>query len=145
MHSRLHSLCSCIVLPKNQWEVHGGKCGVCGDPWQGPRYHEAGGRFATGLVVRTYDAGDTIRTRVELTDNKLGWFEFRLCPHDDPTVRVQQSCLDTHLLRNPSNKTRFLVSYLFLSYFFIFIYTCMIASFIGYIIGSPFHFVFMCP
>ena len=28
-----------------QWETNGGKCGVCGDPWdQNPREHEPGGK-----------------------------------------------------------------------------------------------------
>ena len=35
-----------IYLLQTQWETHGGKCGTCGDPYQGPRDHEAGGRFA---------------------------------------------------------------------------------------------------
>merc|ERR1711955_52374 len=33
----------------------GGKCGICGDPWDGPREHEApGGRYANGNIVATY-------------------------------------------------------------------------------------------
>ena len=35
-----------------QWTENGGRCGVCGDPWdEFPRPHEAPlGRFATGQV-----------------------------------------------------------------------------------------------
>ena len=31
-----------------------GRCGVCGDPLGMPQDNEAGGRFATGLIVRHY-------------------------------------------------------------------------------------------
>ena len=30
------------ALFQNQWTVNGGKCGLCGDPYQGPRRHEEG-------------------------------------------------------------------------------------------------------
>ena len=35
---------------------NGGKCGICGDPWdQYPRDHEApGGIYANGIVTKTY-------------------------------------------------------------------------------------------
>ena len=35
-----------------QWNENGGRCGICGDPWQDfPREHEAPlGKFATGTV-----------------------------------------------------------------------------------------------
>merc|ERR1712141_773125 len=36
---------------------HGYKCGLCGDPYQGPRDHEAGGRYANGIIVKTYKKG----------------------------------------------------------------------------------------
>lgn len=35
---------------------------------------------------------------VEITANHNGWFEFRLCPHNDPSTPVTQDCLDQHLL-----------------------------------------------
>ena len=36
----------------------GGKCGVCGDPWDGARENEAGGRYATGIIVRNFTVSD---------------------------------------------------------------------------------------
>ena len=35
-----------------QWGSNGGKCGICGDPWnETPRAHEApGGLYATGII-----------------------------------------------------------------------------------------------
>ena len=37
-----------------QWQVNGGKCGVCGDPWDSPqpRDNEGGGRYGKGTITR---------------------------------------------------------------------------------------------
>ncbi|EFX74850.1 hypothetical protein DAPPUDRAFT_306952 [Daphnia pulex] len=64
------------------WDVNGGKCGVCGDPWNEtqPRAHEIGGHYANGLLGRRYTPGQVIDVEVELTSNHKGHFELRLCP-----------------------------------------------------------------
>ncbi|KAK4030565.1 Uncharacterized protein APZ42_023344 [Daphnia magna] len=64
------------------WDVNGGKCGVCGDPWNEPqpRPHEIGGYFANGLLGRRYTPGQVIDIEIELTSNHKGHFELRLCP-----------------------------------------------------------------
>ena len=37
---------------------NGGKCGICGDPWQNKiRDNEAGGKYANGIITRTYMEG----------------------------------------------------------------------------------------
>ena len=33
-----------------------------------------------------------------ISANHVGWFEFRLCPHNDPSTPVSQDCLDRYLL-----------------------------------------------
>ena len=53
-----------------QWQQNGGQCGVCGDPYQGPHENEAGGRYATGTIVRAYTSGQIVQVHVQLT----GWF-----------------------------------------------------------------------
>ena len=83
-----------------------GKCGVCGDPWQSERENEAGGRFASGIITRKYSSGQMINVDVEITANHLGWFEFRLCPVNNPTIRASDSCLDKHLLDIVGHGTR---------------------------------------
>ncbi|KAL1454433.1 hypothetical protein WDU94_010691 [Cyamophila willieti] len=84
----------------NQWQKNGGKCGICGDPWQSqPRPNEAGGKYATGTIVRKYRAGSTFTIRVELTANHRGYFEFRLCPNNNVKVAATQECLDQYVLR----------------------------------------------
>lgn len=52
-----------------QWLRNGGKCGVCGDAYHGQREHEAGGKFANGIVTRTYRQGDPMPITVHLTAN----------------------------------------------------------------------------
>jgi ABC-type enterochelin transport system permease subunit len=41
-----------------------GKCGVCGDAYTGPRYHEIGGKYATNVIVRQYLTGSIIDVKI---------------------------------------------------------------------------------
>ncbi len=88
-----------IVLFQNQWEVHKGKCGVCGDPWQGPRDHEAGGKYAQGIIVRRYQRNQIIRIAIDLTAPHKGYFEFKLCPVNNPRKKATHACLNKYRLR----------------------------------------------
>merc|ERR1711990_291032 len=56
----------------NQWDKHNGACGLCGDPVQGPLRHQAGGRFATGTITKTYQSGSTIDITVFITTQHGG-------------------------------------------------------------------------
>ncbi|KAJ8311616.1 hypothetical protein KUTeg_010971, partial [Tegillarca granosa] len=79
--------------------LHGGKCGTCGDPFQGPYENEAGGKYANGIIVRHYPKGGVFMdVTIDLTAYHKGYFEFRLCPHDNPDVRVMPSCFEKYLL-----------------------------------------------
>ncbi|XP_013416594.1 uncharacterized protein LOC106178101 [Lingula anatina] len=84
-----------------QYQRNGGKCGVCGDPWDepSPRANENGGIYDFGITSRYYKKGQVFTTEVDLTANHKGWFEFRICPNDDPSVQVTHECLDQHLLQ----------------------------------------------
>ncbi|XP_067672319.1 uncharacterized protein [Haliotis asinina] len=81
-----------------QYGQNGGKCGICGDPWQGPRDNEPGGKFYTGIIVRKYNVGQVIKAKVELTASHKGFFEFRLCPNNSPFRNVTHECLDRYIL-----------------------------------------------
>jgi len=67
------------------------KCGVCGDNYkdQRPRENELGGKWGrTGIIPRTYQAGELIPLVVQVTAHHQGWFEFRVCslngaPYED--------------------------------------------------------------
>nr|KAG5714949.1 hypothetical protein BaRGS_000437 [Batillaria attramentaria] len=93
-----------------QWNKYGGKCGLCGDPWPGPRDNEPGGKYATGMISKKYSAGQVIQVTVQLTANHKGWFEFRLCEHNNPFTNITQECLDKHLLvLDDTGETRYKV------------------------------------
>ena len=48
--------------------MNGGKCGICGDPWNGPKENEApGGIYATGTIVAQYTEGQAIDIDVRIT------------------------------------------------------------------------------
>ncbi|KAJ8963265.1 hypothetical protein NQ318_018732 [Aromia moschata] len=70
----------------NQYGVNGGKCGVCGDPYQEPhpQAHENTGKYGEGVVVAEYASGSTIDVTIKLTANHLGHFEYSVCPLEDP-------------------------------------------------------------
>ncbi|CAF0868483.1 unnamed protein product [Didymodactylos carnosus] len=78
-------------------KTNNGKCGTCGDSYTGTRYHEVGGKYATGTIVRTYATGSIIDIKV-LVPNHKGYMEFRLCPASNEYVEVTQECLDQHVL-----------------------------------------------
>lgn len=84
-----------MYVPQHQHNQQGGKCGICGDAWdEDPRPHEAGGKYATGTIVEHYNVGEIITAIVELTANHKGYFEFRICPNNNPSVEASQTCLN---------------------------------------------------
>ncbi|OWF48608.1 serine/arginine repetitive matrix protein 1-like [Mizuhopecten yessoensis] len=78
----------------------GEKCGTCGDAYYGPHDHEAGGKYGLGIIGVRYPM-DTASIKVTLTINAYhkGFFEFKICPHNNPLSPVQQECLDQHPLK----------------------------------------------
>ena len=79
-----------------QFEQADGNCGICGDAWlSDKKEHEApGGKFATGTIVRTYNAGQTIQATVEVTANHAGYFTFKLCANNNVNQDPTQECFD---------------------------------------------------
>ncbi|CAF1508024.1 unnamed protein product [Adineta ricciae] len=115
---------------ENQWGNQNGRCGICGDPFQGPRDHEDGGIYATGIIGRTYESGEMINTTIDITANHFGYFEFRLCPIDMGGARrprrLTQRCLDQHLLtigpsdsKSNGDDTRYYLPHGNKSYFYV--------------------------
>jgi len=89
-----------------QWDKNGGKCGICGDPWNGKKENETPGKYASGTIVANYTSGQTIDVAVKITANHKGWFEFKLCENNDPQNDKSQECFDRHLLEFASGETR---------------------------------------
>lgn len=79
-----------------QHNLNGGKCGICGDPWNvWPRQNEAPhGVFATGVISKTYRQGSIIPVVVDITANHQGYFTFKLCPNNDIWQDPKQDCFD---------------------------------------------------
>merc|ERR1711962_1034537 len=68
-----------------------GKCGICGDPFDGPKPHEApGGQYANGNIVRTYKQGQEVKVAIGITANHLGYFTFKLCPNNNVNKDPEQ-------------------------------------------------------
>ncbi|XP_047032400.1 uncharacterized protein LOC124639190 [Helicoverpa zea] len=90
----------------HQWSVNGGKCGVCGDPYDSPqpRAHELGGTYGKGYIVATYAPGDVITTNVYISAYHMGFWEFRICldPYDNT-----QECFDQILLELEDGGTKY--------------------------------------
>ncbi|WAR31601.1 hypothetical protein MAR_034143 [Mya arenaria] len=76
----------------------GGKCGLCGDPYDGPFENDRGGLYDTGIIVRHYPAGlRQIDVRFEFTTYHKGYVTFHLCPNNEMTLT--QACFDAHPLQ----------------------------------------------
>ncbi|XP_023217685.1 uncharacterized protein [Centruroides vittatus] len=88
------------------WNKNGGKCGICGDPWNQPepRDNEDGGIYGNKIIARTYKSGQEIDTNVYLTATHQGYFEFRICPLKTPDQKADQECLDQYLLERADGK-----------------------------------------
>ncbi|RWS01362.1 uncharacterized protein B4U79_04700, partial [Dinothrombium tinctorium] len=83
-----------------QWGANGGKCGICGDSYNGPRRNELpDGIYARDLVItRSYREGSIIKAKVQITANHKGFFVFKICPAKSMDVEVTQECLDDNVL-----------------------------------------------
>lgn len=91
----------------NQYLYQRGRCGVCGDPNQGPKDNEAGGRYATGTIAKTYSMGQVIDITLDVTADHKGWFEFRLCPNNNPAKVITHDCLNQNVLPIIGSGTRY--------------------------------------
>lgn len=67
-----------LFLSQSQWKENSGKCGLCGDPWNGPRDHESGGKYFTNHISSSYSKGSLINVTVFTNLNPSGWMEFRI-------------------------------------------------------------------
>ncbi|XP_069121405.1 uncharacterized protein [Argopecten irradians] len=92
-----------------QYDVNGGKCGTCGDPYDGVREHELGGKYGTGFIsyLARYTQGQVMPIEVDVTANHKGWFEFRICEATDNNTPVTQDCLDQNRLTFDDGSDRF--------------------------------------
>jgi hypothetical protein len=86
--------------------------GVCGDAYNKPRDHEAGGKFAKNTrPVRTYKSGGIIPIHITFTQNHKGRMSFSLCALSNGTLSSKdekslttQHCFDKHTLERADGK-----------------------------------------
>ncbi|XP_043285751.1 uncharacterized protein [Venturia canescens] len=85
-----------------------GRCGVCGDVFSmpQPRENENGGKYGKGIIVKTYQAGSTIKVDVELTANHFGFYEFALCPLKDKKQLETEECFAKYKLKLANGEYR---------------------------------------
>uniref|UniRef100_A0A8W8KC72 Chitin-binding type-4 domain-containing protein n=1 Tax=Magallana gigas TaxID=29159 RepID=A0A8W8KC72_MAGGI len=99
--------CGNVKIPNGDLE---GKCGVCGDYYNGPRHNEVpNGKYASiRYPTYVYREGSVINVTVEVSENgNGGYFMFKLCDSDDAQLQEKQSCFDNTVLslaRSPNVK-----------------------------------------
>ncbi|XP_017061262.1 uncharacterized protein LOC108101439 isoform X1 [Drosophila ficusphila] len=87
---------------------NGGRCGLCGDNFSDgqPRANEIGGSIGgSGVITRSYVAGNAITVGVKITTNHLGYFEFHLC-NLDAYGGESEECFEQNRLRFPDGSDR---------------------------------------
>lgn len=84
------------ILQK-QWLKNKGKCGICGDPFDGPRSHEHGEKYDHKFISRTFKQNEIINVTVEITKDLSGYIEFRICDNSNDDV-ITVDCLDKNVL-----------------------------------------------
>ncbi|KAL5274199.1 hypothetical protein ACFFRR_000770 [Megaselia abdita] len=91
--------------------TNGGKCGLCGDNYADPkpRAHELGGVFGEGVIVASYNAGNTVPIEVKLSANHMGSFHFHLCNIDANQIE-SEDCFDTYPIEFENGSTTYPVS-----------------------------------
>ncbi|EDV95058.1 uncharacterized protein LOC6567559 [Drosophila grimshawi] len=62
-----------------------GKCGMCGDDYSMsmPRPNELGGKYGSGVIVKSYVGVSSADINVLITANHMGHFSFKLCNLDE--------------------------------------------------------------
>ncbi|XP_070178852.1 uncharacterized protein [Littorina saxatilis] len=95
----------------HQWDVNGGKCGVCGDPWdETPRsYEHPDGRYVKGVdpVNKVYAMGQTVEVIIRQTTGHRGYHIFRLCNRDNlDSPDATEDCLQQNVLHLENGATK---------------------------------------
>ncbi|CAB0035260.1 unnamed protein product [Trichogramma brassicae] len=93
-------------------EAQGGRCGVCGDKVtdRAPRQNENGGFYGKGVIVRSYKSGERFTAKVELSASHKGYFEFAVCPLDEPGQVETEECFAAHPVKLANGFSRYYVT-----------------------------------
>ncbi|OQR89830.1 hypothetical protein ACHHYP_06007 [Achlya hypogyna] len=75
-----------------------GKHGVCGDPYNGARHHETGGKYGlfpkygAKAIGKCYAPGSTVDIDIQITANHKGYFTFGLCKLNGKDDKETEEC-----------------------------------------------------
>ena len=89
---------------------HGYKCGLCGDPVQGPRENEVGGKYANAQwrpIVANYTQGQEFPVSIRMTAHHKGWMSIKLCPTNDFSKEATLDCMEQHYATLPGGGTQY--------------------------------------
>ncbi|KAJ7379978.1 hypothetical protein OS493_012740 [Desmophyllum pertusum] len=91
-----------------QWDKNGGKCGVCGDPYDKshPQYVHPG-KYATKTITKTYREGQEIEVKIKVTTNHMGSFTFSV--GEIGTAPITQEKLK-YVLKQPNGATKWKIN-----------------------------------
>lgn len=89
-----------------QWDLHSGQCGVCGDEFGAklPKFSYPGKFAKNPPIVRTYNQGQQIKVKVDITANHKGYFTFRVAALINPPIK--QEDLDKNVLKTLDGDTQ---------------------------------------
>ncbi|KDO18683.1 hypothetical protein SPRG_15209 [Saprolegnia parasitica CBS 223.65] len=88
----------------------GGKHGICGDPYNGARHHETGGKYGlfpkygAKAVGACYKPGATMDIDIQITANHKGYFTFGLCKLNGKDDKETEECFQD--LKQPNGETQ---------------------------------------
>lgn len=90
-----------------QWNKNNGKCGVCGDPYdiKKPEFIHPG-KYAKGIITKTYRKGQEVEVKVHLTSNHKGFFVFRVGNIGKPPITEEKL---TYVLKQPNGQTKWIL------------------------------------
>lgn len=86
------------VIFQRRWIQNKGQCGICGDPADGPREHEIGGKFYSGHISKSFSQNTVIDVAIETKSVFKGYVEFKICDYSGSSP-VTQDCLNNHVLK----------------------------------------------
>ena len=91
-----------------QWKTNGGKCGVCRDPYHEKNQpHVYPGKYANGIITKTYRDGQEIEVVIEITSNHMGTFFFKIGELDTEPITEEKL---VYLMKQPNEKKKYGVS-----------------------------------
>ena len=93
-----------------QWNINGGKCGICGEGFNSEKLFEKGGRLYVGTIVRTFYKNCEMKVTAEITAPHRGYIEFRICNIDNVQGDATFECFEQNILRDKLGNSRFTYS-----------------------------------